>query len=993
MNLGEIRAWLIEQVAVVTEVPRENVPTNEPFLHLGLDSLKAIILTGQIEETLHVVCSPTIFYDHPTIDQLAQHLYGGSQPHATAALRIASNGQSEDIAIIGVSCRFPGAESLEQYWDNLLQGKQSISEIPASRWSLGEYFSENVEEKGKMYTRWGGFLERIREFDAGFFGISPLEAEVMDPQQRLLMEQSWLAFEDAGVRPSELENSEVGVFVGISTNDYAKLQHLPTRITAYHGTGNAASIAANRLSYFYNFTGPSISLDTACSSSLVALHQACRSLKEGESSMALVGGVNLILHPDLYINFSKARMMSESGRCHTFDARADGYVRGEGCGMVVLRKLSEAEANGDRIYAVIKGSAVNQDGRSNGLTAPRGTSQQKVVERALAQAGLGVNDIGYIEAHGTGTKLGDPIEVNALKEVFAHKNEGVCHLGAVKANIGHLEAAAGMAGLIKVCLMFRHQIIPPHPDLQTVNEHILLEGTALAIPTEPVEWKDKTKNAGISSFGFGGTNAHVILQSHRTPKKLGARRSQYDGNVLTLSAKSEFSLRGIQKAYATLLEDDVSRSELANLCYSAHCKREVFPYRLTVTGRTREELLVKLRSVEGKAVSRIPGKIAFVYGGQGSQYPQMARGLFSSSPVFQQALSECLSHLDQETSDQVLQILYGGDESRNEAIHQTEYTQITLFLIQYALTQMWNSFGITPDYVMGHSIGEYAAACHSGMLKLPDAVKLVRLRGQLMGSTTIKGAMATVQSTEQAVRSLIIENGLELSIAAVNAPDQTVISGTTGEISAFEELLMARNILYKRLPVSNAFHSSLMESILEEFHQAAGEVTYHPGRIPLISNLDGLPRNEISADYLRDHLRGTVRFHDCFSYFQEEKVTVIELGPGGLIKMARRHINGDLAWGASLSKEGTDWDAIHQSLSILAERGISIDWKGYYAPLQPEYAKLPSYVFNRREYWMEEDHPTAQAGGEVSIHPDVLEIMNHHLDTINNQSAYILKRG
>ncbi|MCL6604779.1 MAG: acyltransferase domain-containing protein [Paenibacillus sp.] len=993
MKLVDIRAWLVEQIAEATGVTKEIIHTDEPFLHLGLDSVKAVMVTVQIEEKLHVTCSPTMFYDYPTIEQLAAYLHdGAASSERKPPAQINDSKHSEDIAIVGLSCRFPGAESPEHFWSNLMEGKQSISEIPSSRWNLSEYYSENLEDKGKMYTRWGGFIERIRQFDAGFFGISPLEAEVMDPQQRLLMEQSWLAFEDAGVRPSELENKDVGVFVGISTNDYSKLQYKPTRITAYHGTGNAPSIAANRLSYFYNFTGPSISLDTACSSSLVALHQACRSLKDGESSMALVGGVNLILHPGLYVNFSKARMMSESGRCHTFDKRADGYVRGEGCGMVVLRRLSEAVANGDRIYAVIKGSAINQDGRSNGLTAPRGTSQQKVVERALAQAGLGVNEISYMETHGTGTKLGDPIEVNALKEVFAKKCEGTCHLGAVKANIGHLEAAAGIAGLIKVCLMFRHQVIVPHPDLQAINEHITLEGTALTIPTELKEWKDKIKNAGISSFGFGGTNAHVILQSYRAPRKLGKRPNRYNMNLLTLSAKNETSLRGMQEAYAHFLETEGSNLELTNLCYSAHCKRDLFPYRLTIAGRTRKEFISQLRATEGMAVSRVPGKIAFVYGGQGSQYPQMARELFQSSPVFQQALSNGLSTLDHESSEKVMQILYGEDQILNEEIHQTEYTQLTLFLIQYALTRMWNSFGISPDYVMGHSIGEYAAACQAGMIELSEAVKLVRIRGKLMGSTLVRGEMATVQSTEQVIRSLIADHGCTLSIAAINAPDQTVVSGTADELSTFIELLKARNILFKKLNVSNAFHSNLMDPILEEFYQAAKEVHYKTGQIPLISNLNGQPRIEISAGYLKDHLRGTVRFHDCVSFFREEKVTVLEIGPGGLIKIARRHIKGDLAWGSSLDREGADWEAIHRSLVLLAERGIAIDWDGYYAPLQPEYTRLPSYVFNRREYWLEEDSIHDQAD-ETSIHPDVLEIMNHHLDTINNQSTYMLKRG
>lgn len=992
-SLSEITAWLAGQIAEATEVPQESVPLDEPFLHLGLDSLKAVLITGKMEEQLHITASPTLFYDYPTVAQLAQYLYEGGQSASrtdSGNLRLESE---EDIAIIGLSCRFPGAESPAQFWDNLIQGRQSITEIPEDRWNLGEYYSSNPDDKGKMYARWGGFLEHIRQFDAGFFGISPLEAEVMDPQQRLLLEQSWLAFEDAGLLPSKLENSEVGFFIGISTNDYGKLKQEPEQITAYHGTGNASSIAANRLSYFYNFTGPSIALDTACSSSLVALHQACRSLTAGESSLALAGGVNLILDPDLYINFSRARMMSETGRCHTFDQRADGYVRGEGCGMLVLRRLTEAVAHGDRIYAVVKGSAVNQDGRSNGLTAPRGTSQAAVIRRALKSASLGAEDISYVEAHGTGTKLGDPIEIHALKDVFAEKKQGNCRIGAVKANIGHLEAAAGIAGVIKLCLMFKHNRIPPHPDLQQLNEHIKLDGTALTIPVISEEWEGKSRNAGVSSFGFGGTNAHVILQSYHAPRRLGTRRTPYNGHVLSLTAKNEASLRNMQQEYIQLLENASAGLSLQNVCFTAHCRREVFPYQIHVTGFTSGELAAKLSTEAGGAVSRMPGDIVFVYSGQGSQYPQMARELFRSSPVFQQALSAGLACLDPDTAESVMQILYGEDSSLHLAIHQTEYTQLTLFLIQHALSQLWNSFGISPDYVVGHSIGEYAAACQAGMLNLEDAVELVRTRGRLMGSTPVHGEMMTVQTNEQAVQRWINDYGLQLSIAAVNTPEQTVVSGLAGDIEALTEILIGNGTPYRMLEVSNAFHSSVMEPILEEFHKAASRVQYQEGAIPIISNLDGQPRYTLSADYLRDHLRGTVRFHDCMSYFRESKVNMIEMGPGGLMKMARRSVSGDLVWGASLAKDGGDWTAIHQSLVQLAKRGVPIAWEGYYAPLKPEHEDLPGYPFNRRDYWMKEAASVSMETTEQYPLPAMLEIIGHQLETINNQSAYMLRRG
>ncbi|MNE22319.1 Phenolphthiocerol synthesis polyketide synthase type I Pks15/1 [compost metagenome] len=371
----------------------------------------------------------------------------------------------------------------------------------------------------------------------------------------------------------------------------------------------------------------------------------------------------------------------------------------------------------------------------------------------------------------------------------------------------------------------------------------------------------------------------------------------------------------------------------------------------------------------------------------------MARELFQSSEVFQQAFSRALSHLDPETADQIMQILYGDDAARNEELHQTEFTQLSLFLIQYALSALWNSLGIVPDYVTGHSIGEYAAACQSGMLELRDAVRLVRLRGQLMGSTPVQGGMAMVQYPELQIRALLEEKALSLSVAAVNSPDQTVVSGTIEELRVFEEMMLARNIVFKKLAVSNAFHSSLMEPVLQQFQEAAEGISFHTARIPLISNIDGKPRHEISSSYLRDHLRSTVRFHDCMSYFAEEKVAIIEIGPGGLIKLARRHIQGDLVWGASLGRESNDWDTLHQSLVMLAGRGIEIDWQGYYSPLKPEYTGAPAYVFNRREYWMEEDRNAAVPETEMTLSSNMLGIMNHHLQTINNQSEYMLKRG
>ena len=602
-KIQAVETWLTARIAQQAQISLEEVDQRSPLVSYGLDSIQVIELSTELEAWLGQSVSPTIVYDYPTIEALAQQLALDPQP-AAAPVRAAQTGQSgeDEIAIIGLGCRFPGAPNPEAFWRLLQDGRDAIADIPLSRWDCDRVAQIAANP---TISRWGGFLKQIDQFDPQFFGISPREACSMDPQQRLLLEVCWEALEQAGQPPDQLAGSQSGIFLGMSNGDYSRLQGDPLDTDVYYGTGNALSIAANRLSYLLDWHGPSWVVDTACSSSLVAVHQACQSLRTGECNLALAGGVNLILTPQLTVTFSQAQMMAADGRCKTFDASADGYVRSEGCGVVVLKRLSAAQQAEDPILAVIKGSAVNQDGRSNGLTAPNGLAQQRVIRQALENAGISPAQVDYIEAHGTGTVLGDPIEVNALKAIFTgdQENQHPCWLGSVKTNIGHLEPAAGIAGLIKVVLSLQHHQIPPHLHLRQINPYIQLQDTPLRIPTEPQPWAvgDKPRIAGVSSFGFGGANAHAIIAE--APVKVSEQSETVTNNhlngevlpdsssrdiardrphqILTLSAKNEVALQALVKRYQTYL-DQQSPAALSDICFTANTGRSHFDHRLAI---------------------------------------------------------------------------------------------------------------------------------------------------------------------------------------------------------------------------------------------------------------------------------------------------------------------------------------------------------------------------------------------------------------------------
>ena len=949
-----VENWLVDNIARRLGVSTKEIDRAEPFASMGLDSVQTVRLSADLEDYFNLKLSPTVIYDYPNISSLAAYLTNSTtsnQQPTTSNQQPTTN--ERQIAIIGMGCRFPSANNPEEFWTLLEEGKNAIGE--SDRWS-------------DAYD--GGFIDDVDRFDPQFFGITPRETRRMDPQQRLLLEVSWSALENAAIAPDDLANSATGVFIGISSSDYHQIQqYYGTELDAYTGTGNAHSIAANRLSYTLDLRGPSIGIDTACSSSLVAIHLACQSLRNGESEIAIAGGVNLILSPELTQTFSLAGMIAADGRCKTFDADADGYVRGEGCGIVILKPLDAAERDGDNVLAVVRGSAVNQDGRSNGLTAPNSLAQQEVIRSAIANARLTPQDISYIEAHGTGTKLGDPIEVNALKAVFG--GDETCYLASVKTNIGHLEAAAGIAGLIKTVLCLQKETIPPHLNFHRLNPHIDLADTPLAIPTQLTEWKDKPRVAGISSFGFGGTNAHVIVGDMTVGVHQVTSQPQKDRplHLLTLSAKNESALQDLVAQYQNYLQThgDVS---LADLCYTASVGRNHFNHRLAVTAQSLEQLQEILSSYDsGNQTSGIvssvveqKAKIAWLFTGQGSQYEGMGRQLYETQPIFRETLNRCAEILQPDLKCNLIELIYRDDPSNvDRSLNQTQYTQGAIFALEYALSQMWLSWGIRADVVMGHSVGEYVAATVAGVLSLEDGLKLIAQRGKLMQVLPQNGTMFAVFSDKNTVKDTIANYQERVAIAAINGENNIVISGESKAIAEVISKFESQGISSKQLKVSHAFHSPLMQPMLEDFQRVAESITYNEPQITLISNVTGhsIGREIATAQYWVNHVVAPVRFIEGIKELQSQECNVfLEIGAKPILLGMGRSIL-DSTEGAlclpSLRKRKSDWSQVIKSLAALYSRGIKVDWANFDRGFNRRKLQLPNYPFQRQSYWLEKN--------------------------------------
>ncbi|WAN69216.1 SDR family NAD(P)-dependent oxidoreductase [Moorena producens JHB] len=908
-----------------------------------------------------------------------------------------SKNQFESIAIIGMGCRFPGgADNPESFWTLLSQGINAISEIPSERWNIDQYYDPNPETPGKMYTRYGGFVGQLQEFDSHFFNIAPIEAISLDPQQRLLLEVSWEALEHAAIAPQQLAKTQTGVFMGICSNDYG--QGLTSRdvkeIDAYLATGNAHSTATGRLSHFLGLTGPSLAVDTACSSSLVSVHLACASLRNRECNLALAGGVNRIISPENSINFSRARMLSPDGRCKTFDAGADGFVRGEGCGVVVLKRLSDAVADRDKILAVIRGTAINQDGHTSGLTVPNGPAQESVIRQALTNGGVQPEQVSYIEAHGTGTSLGDPIEVTALGNVFreSHSSQQPMIIGSVKTNIGHLEAAAGIAGLIKVVLQLQHQQIAPHLHFDQPNPYINWEQLPVLVPTDGTPWEieDKPRLAGLSSFGFSGTNAHVILEeapSSVNTEHLSDTSRERPVHLLTLSTKDDLALWELVQKYQEFLEKN-GTANLADICFTANTGRSHFQHRLAIIASNQEDLGEKLAKARAKEdvcsvfTGIIPNshsspKIALLFTGQGSQYVNMGRQLYDTEPIFRQALDQCHQILKSYLEKPLKDVIYPQESQdiKTSEINQTAYTQPALFAIEYALFKLWQSWGINPDVVMGHSVGEYVAATVAGVFSLEDGLKLMATRGRLMQQLPCEGEMVSVMASELKVRDFLKTDTEKVAIAAINGPESVVISGASEDIGVICDKLEAEGIKTKRLQVSHPFHSPLMAPMLAEFEAVAHQITYHQPLLPLVSNVTGVRADKsiATAKYWVNHVLEPVRFAQSMETLHQTGYDIfLEIGPKPiLLGMGRQCLPGEFGvWLPSLREGVEEWQQMLSSLGQLYVQGVKIDWSGFDREYARQKVVLPTYPFQRQRYWIDTTNQDKSIPiASVKLHP------------------------
>lgn len=911
--------------------------------------------------------------------------------------------KTEPIAIIGMSCRFPKADTPEEFWKLLRNGVDTVSEVPKDRWDVDAYYDPDPDAMGKLYTREGAFLTQVDQFDPLFFGISPREAESIDPQHRLLLELSWEALERAGQAPNRAP-MRTGVFMGLNESDYGRMPLPPgVQMTAHDGSGTDFCFAAGRLSHTLGLQGPNLAVDTACSSSLVTAHLACQSLRARECDLALAGGVHLKLSPESTIMLSRMRALAPDGRCKTFDAAADGYARGEGGGIVLLKRLSDALTDGDQILAVIRGSAINHDGPSSGLTVPNKLAQEALLTQALANAKIAPQEVSYIEAHGTGTVLGDPLELRALGAVLGERTTPLW-VGSVKTNIGHLEAAAGVAGLIKVVLALHHGEIPPHLHFRTPNPNFDWSQWPIQVPVKCTSWPEGRRIAGVSSFGLSGANAHILLEEAPASHPVQNTVLHLDRplHLLTLSAKTAKALQSLAAHYANHLSTHPEQT-LADLCFTANIGRAHFQHRLGIVVASLDEAQAQLTAF-GNAADDFAGngtdasqrpKIAFLFTGQGAQSVAMGLGLYETQPTFRRAIERCDEILRPLLGESLLAVLYpepnpkahgAPDQSQEQSskLDDTAYTQPALFALAYALAELWQSWGIKPDAVMGHSVGEYVAACRAGVFSLEDGLKLIAARGRLMSALPQDGAMMAVMATEAQVQEAIASYGAEVSIAAVNAPQNVVISGHRDRVEQIAAKLNAVGIRTTPLNVSHAFHSPLMEPMVADFRRVAETITYAAPGEPFVSNVTGqFATSEVaSPDYWVRHVCQPVRFAAGIATLQANNFNVfIEIGPKPTLlgmaqqcldEMAAQADSDEIAVSLptqapsrastsstqmplmlpSLRSGRSDWLQLLESLATLYMGGASIDWYSFDKDYRRRKVILPTYPFERERYWL-----------------------------------------
>ena len=986
------------------------------FADLGMDSLMALELRRRLERSLARSLSTTIAFEYPRIEALAHYLLSEilvlAEPVAVAARVSARTVDTHaPIAVISLACRFPGADTPEAFWQLLQDGGDMVREIPAVRWDVDSFYDPQRPMPGKMYTREAAFVANAEQFDPLFFGLAPREVTSMDPQHWLLLEVSWEALERAGIAPSTLVDSQTGVFVGIGVGNYGSMSDFQdlADLDSYAITSGGHSVAAGRLAYMLGLQGPTLAVDTACSSSLVALHLACQSLRSGECDLALAGGVSLMLSPTMHVALSQMQVLAPDGRCKAFDAAADGYGRGEGGGMVVLKRLSDAQADGDQILAVISGSAINHDGPSSGLTVPNKRAQEKLLRQALAKAQVSPDEVAYIETHGTGTPLGDPIEIRALGAVFGAERPCPLLVGTVKANVGHLEAAAGIAGFIKTVLAVQHGQIPRQMHFHTPNPYIEWDAFAIEVPTTSQPWPGagsvRRRVAGVSSFGISGTNAHIIVEA--APPLPPANATPYlerSRHLLTLSAKNSVALHALAAHYLAHVQCH-PELDLGNLCYTAAVGRNHFTHRLGIVAESVAALQTSLHAflkgndapaiIRGR-VAHTPPRIAFLFTGQGAQYVAMGRDLYATQPTFRTTLEQCDALLRPHLGESLLDVLYPQNgEQGHRRIDRTCYTQPALFALEYALAKLWQAWGVQPDVLIGHSVGELVAACVAGVFSLEDGLKLIAARGHLMDALPQDGEMVALMTDERTARQAITPYLAEVSIAAVNGPQSVVISGRRKAVRVLVEQMTAQGIKSRRLTVSHAFHSPLVEPMLEAFHQVAASITYHQPRLPLVSNVTGtLAGAEVlTPAYWVRHVREAVRFADGVTTLLEQGSDIfLEIGPHPtLLGMAGQHGGtGQIAMLPSLWNGQHDWQQVLASLAELYVRGAALDWNGVDRDYPRHNVLLPTYPFQRQPYWAKK--PVARRTAALAplidtmirlpLHDEVVFEMEFSLDTL-----------
>ncbi|WP_345964712.1 type I polyketide synthase [Streptomyces albus] len=984
---GERHAELLravrERAADVLGLPdADALDADRAFRDVGFDSLTAVELRQRLVRDTGLALPTTLVFDHPSAAALTGHLLrelGLAQdeeerPEEAAPAASGASAAEDPVVLVGMACHYPGADDPQELWRMLLDGVDAIGAFPTDRgWDLEGVYDPERRTPGTSYTDRGGFLASAAQFDAEFFGISPREALAMDPQQRLLLETSWEALERAGIDPASLRGSRTGVFVGASANDYAAQAAGSPEAEEAQGflmTGTAGSVASGRVAYTLGLEGPAVTVDTACSSSLVALHQACQALRQGECELALAGGVTVIPSPAPFVEFSRQGGLAPDGRCKSFADAADGTAWAEGVGVVVAERLSRARRLGHRVLAVLRGSAVNQDGASNGLTAPSGPSQQRVIRQAWAQAGVTGADIDVVEAHGTGTRLGDPIEAQALLATYGQERDAdrPLWLGSVKSNIGHTAAAGGIAGVIKTVLAMRHGTLPRTLHVDAPTGEVDWSRGQVRLLTEQREWPredDRPRRAAVSSFGISGTNVHLVLQE-APPEPARQQNAPGAAVPLVLTAKDAQALSDQAGALAEHLAGEAP--EAVDVGHTLAVGRARFDHRAVIIGRENGQFVDSLAALARK--SGAPGLVTgscraghtpvtgFLFTGQGSQRPGMGARLYAEHPVFAEAFDEVADALGEHLERPLGEVMFAGpDTPEAELLNETAWSQPALFALEVALFRCAEDAGLRPDHLLGHSVGEIAAAHVAGVLDLPDACRLVAARGRLMGRLPERGAMLAVRAGEDEARAVLTAHGGLVDVAAVNGPASVVISGAEDAVREAAKAFADAGVSTRRLTVSHAFHSPLMEPMRQEFAAIVRDLAFHPARIPLVSTVTGdVVRDAAMSDpaYWVDQVRSTVRFADALRAADREGVELWwEIGPDAVLSGMLPDVLPQAAPPVPAQRrDRPEPEALLTAFAHAYVRGAPVRWERLFAHREPRRVELPTYAFQRGHYWL-----------------------------------------